>query len=159
MIRLSPSTSSLFQRLQIPLPSTKTEPTVSRASEPRQTSAAEPTAAARARRHGLLSGIRIDPRLRNEMRRIAHTPTGHRLIRHAKARGLHSVDVGHLAGSAVGMYYSTGRIKIENPSSPRTFQRLVHEICHAAGKRVHHEDQYLVPKVCREAGVRYYSPT
>ena len=102
--------------------------------------------------------LRVDPRLRDELRKIAQTPTGSMLLRRAKARGLHTIRVGNLPGAIVGLYSSRGVITIENPGSPRTFQRLVHELCHAAGFHPHKRDQYLVPKTCREAGVRYFPP-
>lgn len=99
-----------------------------------------------------LLGFRVAPSLQRELIRINNTETGRMVVNRARNRGLHTIRVGQLAGNIEGLYRSTGVIIIENPNNVYTFQRLAHELLHAAGYHPHHfPDKALVGKICNQA--------
>jgi hypothetical protein len=100
---------------------------------------------------GELLGFRVAPALERELIRINNTQTGHMVVSRARNRGLHTIRVAPLPGNTVG-YYSNGVITIESPNNSYTFQRLAHELLHAAGYHPHYfPDKGMVGDMCRQA--------
>jgi hypothetical protein len=99
-----------------------------------------------------LLGFRVAPALQFELNRINNTATGHMVVNQARNRGLHTIRVAQLPGNIEGLYQSNGVITIENPNNAYTFQRLAHELLHAAGYHPHFfPDKGLVGKMCAQA--------
>ncbi|MEJ7734233.1 MAG: hypothetical protein WKG00_34190 [Polyangiaceae bacterium] len=99
-----------------------------------------------------LLGFSVAPALHYELNRINNTPTGHNVVSKARQRGLHTIKVGPLPNNLVGLYSSNGVITIESPNNVYTFQRLAHELLHAAGYHPHYfPDKGLIGKMCNQA--------
>jgi hypothetical protein len=99
-----------------------------------------------------LLGFAVAPALQRELVRINNTQTGHMVVTQARNRGLHTIRVGPLADPIEGLYRSSGVIIIENPNNAYTFQRLAHELLHAAGYHPHFfPDKGLVGRMCNQA--------
>jgi hypothetical protein len=99
-----------------------------------------------------LLGFRVAPALQLELTRINNTSTGHMVVTRARNRGLHRIRVAPLPGNIEGLYQSSGVITIENPNNAYTFQRLAHELLHAAGYHPHFfPDKALVGQMCHQA--------
>ena len=99
-----------------------------------------------------LLGFKVALALQNELIEIDNTPTGHDVVVKARNRGLHTIRVAPLPGNIVGLYTSNGVITIESPNNAYTFQRLAHELLHAAGYHPHFfPDKGLIGKMCNQA--------
>lgn len=99
-----------------------------------------------------LTTIDVAPALQAEFTKIKNTATGGSVVARARARGLRTIKVGPLAGNIVGLYTSNGVITIQSPNDVYTFQRLAHELLHAAGYKPHlFPDKGLIGKMCAQA--------